>query len=138
MKMMRKMLSIIVLLVTAVSCAATSPIDLPEKYNLDNDLRSVKRISAVSVSNWVQVDNQSFIFTANGNNFYLAILDRPLESPIAHQTIGIADKSLSITAGYDKLHIKGSLGRYFYSIEKIYELDGREQAKKIKDRLSKK
>lgn len=136
MKMMKKMLSTIVLLITIVSCATTTPVTLPEKYNLDNDLRSVKQLSAIRVSNWVQVDNQSLIFTANGSKFYLAVLDRPLESNITNQAIGIAGQGNSITAGSDNFLIRDSSGRHYYGIEKIYELKGKEEAKKIKERLS--
>ena len=136
--MIKKILSIIVLLVTAVSCAATSPTALPEKYNLDNDLQSVKSISAARVSNWVQIDNQSFIFAANGSKFYLAVLDKPLESGIAYDKIGLVDRSLSVTAGYNKIFIKNDSGRRYYTIAKLYELTGKEQAKKIKRLLGEK
>ena len=138
MKMMKKMLSVIVLLVTAVSCATTSPTVLPEKYNLDNDLRSVKRISANTVSNWVQIDDQSFTFAANGSRLYLAVLDKPIGSSLAHYKIGLVDKSLIVTAGYDKICIKCDSNRSYYTIEKLYELTGKEQANKIKGLLGKK
>lgn len=77
MKMIMKMLSIIALLVMVASCATTStPVALPEKYNLDAELQAIKRLPMVRAANWEQVD---ITFTAVGGKKYLVVLDRPLE-----------------------------------------------------------
>ena len=137
MIMKMKMLSVMALLITVVSCVTTTPITLPEKYNLDTELENVNQLSAVRVSNWEQVDNQSLLFTANGSEYYLAVLDRPLESVITNDVIGLVDSGSSIKARFDKFFVKNSSGRHYYVIEKIYKINGREQAKKIKEQLSK-
>ncbi len=133
MKLTIKMLTIITLLVTVISCVTTTPVVLPEKYNLDNDLKAVSRVSTVRVSNWDQVDDQSVMFTANGGKCYLLILDRALEA--MDSKIGLMGNSSSIQAGTDKIYIGSSSNKRFYTIEKIYEFDGYDQAKKIKERL---
>ena len=133
MKLKIKMLTIIALLVTVISCVTTTPVALPEKYNLDNDLKAVSRVSTVRVSNWDQVDDQSVMFTANGGKCYLLILDRTLEA--MDSKIGLMGNSSSIQAGTDKIYIGSSSNKRFYTIEKIYELDGYDQAKEIKERL---
>jgi hypothetical protein len=139
MKMMMKLFAIVALLAMTASCVTTTtaPAALPEKYNLSNELKAVKKIDAINVSNWDQVDKQSLIFTANGGDFFLAVLDRPLETDIANQVIGIVDQKSTIIAGYDKFFIRTAKGRQYYLIEKIYELAGRDQAKEMKEKLSK-
>ena len=136
MKMMTKMLSIVALLILATSCVSTSVV-LPEKYNLDTDLKAVARISAFKVSSWNQVDNQSVIITANGNEYYLLVLDRPLESDISDSAAGFLKPGSNILSGVDKIFLRNSSGREYYIVSKIYKLDGRMQAKDIKARLSK-
>jgi len=139
MKMTMKLFTIVAILAMTASCVTTTtaPSALPEKYNLSNELKAVKKINAINVTNWDQVDNQALIFTANGSDFFLAILERPLETPIANQVIGIVDQKSTITAGFDKFFIRTAKGRQYYLIEKIYELAGLDQAKQIKDKLSK-
>ncbi|MBN1908050.1 MAG: hypothetical protein JW927_23435 [Deltaproteobacteria bacterium] len=139
MKMMMKLFTIVALLAMTASCVTTTtaPSALPEKYNLGNEVKEVKRINAINVSNWDQVDNQALIFTANGSDFFLAVLDRPLEASIANQVIGIVDQKATIVAGFDKFFIRTAKGRQYYLIEKIYELAGRDQAKQMKEKLSK-
>lgn len=137
MKMMIKMLSIIALVIMAASCATTNtPVSLPSKYNLDAELQAVKKISTFRVTNWDQVDNQSFILTAAGGKKYLIVLDRPLDEMISNETIGISNQGSSIMSGYDKVLVRYSSGNQYYRIEKIYELDSKEQVKEIKKRLS--
>jgi len=138
MKMMMKLFAIVALLAMTASCVTTTaPAALPEKYNLGNDLKEVRKISAFNVSNWEQVGDQALIFTANGGDFFMAVLDRPLETNIASQVIGIVGQDTDISAGIDKFFIRAAKGRQYYLIEKIYELSGREQAKEIKDKLNK-
>jgi hypothetical protein len=83
MKMMMKLFTIVALLAMTASCVTTTttPAALPEKYNL-NELKAAKKINAINVSNWDQVDNQALIFTANGGVFLLVVLERPLETDI--------------------------------------------------------
>ncbi len=121
------------------SCATTTApvVTLPEKYNLGNELKEVKRAHALNASNWTQVDKQSLTFSANGNKLFLIVLDRPLEADIANKIVGIAQKKTDIYAGVDNFSMWVANNRQHYRIEKIYVLNGPEQAKEIKEKLSK-
>ena len=134
MKTVIKMISLVALLAMVVSCAttATTSVDLPDKYNLEGNLRSVSQISAVGVSNWSQVDGQSLMATANGK-FYLFVLDKPLETMDAK--VGFIGSLTSIRTGYSKIYVGTSSDRRFYSIAKMFELSGVDQAKEIKASL---
>ena len=136
MKMMIKMFSAAVLVLMIASCVTTTPVALPAKYNLDNDLKAVTHISALKVSDWVQVDNQSFIITA-GSEYYLLVLGRPMEPATPDQRVGFTDASSDIRSGIDTIFVRNSSGLEHYVISKIYQLEGREQAEKIKEQLSK-
>ena len=137
MKTMTKFFSIFMLFIMPVSCA-TAPLALPEKYNLDNQLEKVDQITTFSKPEWEEVDNQSIILNVNLNDYYLLILDRPLNSRILPITIGISSSISSISAGFDRIVVIDSGFVYYYTIEKIYRLKGREQANEIKKRLGEK
>jgi hypothetical protein len=134
MKKMIKVFSVFVFIFMLVSCATTRG-PLPEKYNLDNELEEVKQIYAFTVSSWEEVDIQSVILRANVSDYYLLVLDQPMESRITDLTIGISSAVSSITPGFDKIYVEHPWGRQYYVIDKIYKLKGKEQAKEIKERL---
>lgn len=134
MKVMIKVFSVSVLLILVVSCA-TTPNALPEKYNLDNELESVKQITTFTVSSWEEVDIQSIILRANVSDYYLLVLRRPMPTRISGLSIGISSSVSSIKPGFDRIFVKDLAGRQEYVIEKIYKLKGKEQAKEIKERL---
>jgi hypothetical protein len=136
MKEMIKVFSVFVSMIMVVSCA-TTPGPLPEKYNLDNELEEVKQIYTLTVSSWEEVDIQSVILRAHLSDYYLLVLDRPMESRITDLTIGVSSRVSSITPGFDKIYVEHPWGRQYYVIEKIYKLKGKEQAKEIKERLRK-
>ncbi len=128
-----KMLTIVALLVMMAACVTTTTsVNLPDKYNLDDNLRSVSQISAVGASNWSQVDEQSLMMTANGK-FYLLVLDKPLET--MDEKVGFIGSVTSVRAGYSKIYVGTSAGRRYYSTAKIFELAGAAQAKEIKKQL---
>ena len=133
MKIMMKMFLIIALLIVVASCA-TTPIVLPDRYNLDADLQEVTRLLVAGSSNWEQVDNQSVMFTATGGKRYLVILERPLEE--MSSKIGFPGNISSITAGHDKIYVGSSSNKRYYTMEKIYELEGMDQVKEVKERLN--
>ncbi len=58
MKILTKFSSFLILLIGVMSCA-TTPLVIPEKYNLDNDLEAVDRITAFSISSYQNIDKQS-------------------------------------------------------------------------------
>jgi hypothetical protein len=137
MKMMIKVFFIFTLIIVVLSCAATQSA-LLEKYNLDNDLEEVKRINTLTVSSWQEVDIQSVILRAHMSDYYLLVLDRPMDTRITGLTIGISSTVSSITPGFDKIYVEHPWGRQYYVIDKIYKLEGKEQAEEIKERLCKK
>ena len=134
MKLIIKVSSILVLLIMVVSCA-TTPRALPEKYNLDDELEAVDQIYTFSVSSWEEVDIQSVILRANVSDYYLLVLRRPMDTRITTLSIGISNAVSSITPGFDRIYVKDLAGTQHYVIEKIYKLEGKEQAKEIKERL---
>jgi hypothetical protein len=164
MKVMMKVSSIFVLLMMVVSCA-TTPSALPEKYNLDNYLEEVDQISSSTDTECENVDNQSIILRANWSDYYLLVLDRPMDIRYSQQSIYIentvvqdaaysarkivtenrdadrgdfaqAPSSFASTAsGYDKVVVNDFGGIRYFGIERIYKLDGREQAEQIKEWL---
>jgi hypothetical protein len=137
MKMMMKLFAIVALLAMTASCVTTTaPTALPDKYNL-NELKELKELKSVKASNWIQVDKHALIFRDNRNDFYLIVLDKPLGTSIDYQIVGIVDQSGYVYAGINKFFMKTAKGRDYYVIQKIYKLDGPEQAKQIKERLSK-
>jgi hypothetical protein len=134
MKAMIKVSFIFVLFIMVVSCA-TTPRALPEKYNLDNDLEAVEKISTFKAITWKEVDKQSVILTVNWKDYYLLVLRRPVSSMFFVHTLGIDSASHSITPGYDRVIVHDSTGTYYYVIDKIYKLKDWNQAEKIKERL---
>ena len=136
MKVMIKVFSVFALLLMVVSCA-TTPNALPEKYNLDNELEVIKQINTFRVSSWEEVDIQSVILRANVSDYYLLVLRRPMHTRISGLSIGISSSISSIKPGFDRIFLKDLAGKQEYVIEKIYRLEGREQAKEIKERLRK-
>jgi hypothetical protein len=136
MKEIMRVFFVLALLIMVASCATTRGA-LPVKYNLDNELEEVKQIYTFTLSSWEEVDIQSVILRANVSDYYLLVLDRPMDTRITGLTIGISSTVSSITRGFDKIYVEHSSGRQYYVIEKIYKLKGKEQAKEIKERLRK-
>ena len=136
MKTMIKVSSIFLFFIMVASCA-TTPMSLPEKYNLDNKLEKVDQIATFRKPDWEEVDNQSIILRTSWKDFYLLVLDRPMTTMLPF-TIGISSTISTITAGSDQIIVIESGIAQFYTIEKIYKLTGRKQADEIKERFGKK
>ena len=61
-----------------MSSCATGGIELPEKYNLDNQLESVSYISKYQgYIGWEMVDRQSFVLQTSPSDYYLIVLQIP-------------------------------------------------------------
>jgi hypothetical protein len=88
MKVRIKVASIFVLFIMVVSCA-TTPVVLPEKYNLDNELEKVKQISAFRDIDCELADNQSIILEVNRNEYYLLVLRQPMDVQYSQLSISI-------------------------------------------------
>lgn len=136
MKVMIRISSVFVLFVIVVSCA-TTPSTLPDKYNFDIDLEAVGQIITIKSPSLEQVDNQSIILKVNWDKYYLLVLRRAIDSRYSNPNIGISRTISSITAGIDRVFVVPSEGTQSYVIERIYKLEGKEQAKEIKERLCK-
>ena len=136
MKAMIKFTSIFILFIMVGACATTS-ISIPEKYNLDNELKVVEQITTFKKPDWEEVDNQSIILKTNFKDFYLLVLNRPITTMLPI-TIGISSTVSTIRAGLDQIVVIDSGIAQYYTIEKIYKLKGREQANEIKERFEKK
>lgn len=134
MKLIIKTLSIIALLISVVSCATTTQPVLPERYDFDSEFRALQSTTLLRASNWEQVDSQSVMLTANAGRHYLLVLDRPLER--MDPSIGFLGNRSNIQAGRDRIYVGSSANRLTYSIEKIYELNGIDEAMKVKEQLS--
>jgi len=141
MKMMIKGSSVFVLLIIVLSCA-TTPRAIPEKYNLDNELEAVDRVYAPNNSSWDRVDNQSVILRTNVTDNYLLVLSRPMYGRmhiiITEYSQGISHngEGYNITPGVNWISAKSATGIIDdYIIEKIYKIEGKEQAREIRERL---
>jgi hypothetical protein len=118
----------------ATACA-TMPVTLAEKYNLDNELEEATEIYNFQIKSWEPIDNQSLIFRANVNDYYLIILQRPALSLPFSENIGVTLTVDKVKPGYDNVVVKDSAGIESYIIHKIYKLKDRQQVKEIKKRL---
>ena len=137
-----KVSSIFVLFIIVVSCATTPSTllekssTLPEKYNLDDHLKSVKQIPHFKKTNFEEVDNQSVILKANRREYYLLVLRRPIDPLISKsRTMGLESTGYSIPSGIGRIYVNHASGTQQYVIEKIYKLKGKAQANEIKERL---
>jgi hypothetical protein len=100
MKVIARTFSILLLLILAVSCAAT-PRVLPAKYDLGDYLEEVDQISTFRISGYEAVDYQSVIlrttFKAIRTDYYLLVLDRPMNIRYSNERLIIEN-----TASKDK------------------------------------
>ena len=134
MKKIIKASSIFLLIMMVVSCA-TTPYIIPEKYNLDNELETVDRIYTPSITSWKKVDTHSIILRVHLNDYYLLVLQRPMHTRITGLSIGISSTNSHITPKFDRIFVGSAMDQEYYYIEKIYKLEGKEQAEEIKKRL---
>lgn len=132
---MIKFSSFLVLFIMVMSCA-TASITIPEKYNLDNDLEAVDQITAFTIRSYENIDKQSLILETTYNDKYLLVLERPrFEIPYGQTNLDYHGPSL--IAGHDRVVMNYHSGPQYYTIEKIYKLEGGTQVTEIKERLRK-
>jgi hypothetical protein len=134
MKAITKLISIFIISLVATACA-TTPVTLPEKYSLDNELVEATEIYNFRINSWEPVDNQSLIFRTDVNDYYLIILQQPALSLPFSENIGVTLTVDKVKPGYDNVVIKDSAGIQSYIIHKIYKLKDQQQAIEIKKRL---
>ncbi len=75
------------LVVFLTAACATTPVVLPEKYNLDNYLEAVKQIKAYKIRDFENVDNQSVILEVDRHEYYLLVLRQPMD--IEHSNLSV-------------------------------------------------
>jgi len=134
MKVIIKVFFIFSLFIMVVSCA-TTPTAIPEKYNLDNDLETIKQISTFKAITFREVDKQSIILSVDWKDYYLLVLGRPIPSMFVTHRLGIDGTGPSIISGHDRIVVNDHTGTWYYDIDKIYRLKDWEQAEKIKELL---
>jgi len=122
-----RVLIVFIISILILSCAG-APINIPEKYNLDNQLENVPKITNFHLNSWESVDTQSVILETNIGTYYLLVLNsRDDDLPFA-DTIHVDNPNAQIRPGYENVN-----GRVIY---KIYKFKDYEQVKAIKAQLS--
>ena len=84
---MRGIVVSLCLILFLTSACATTPLVLPEKYNLDNYLEAVKQVKAYKIRDFENVDNQSIILEVDRHEYYLLVLRQPMD--IEHSNLSI-------------------------------------------------
>ena len=106
---------------------------IPEKYNLDNELKALDRITLFDIKSFENIDRQSLILRTNYSDYYLLVLRRP-RIEVSYGKTYFDYQGSTIIAGYDRV-IMNYPDTQYYTIDKIYELKGRKQVTEIKERL---
>ena len=117
------------------SCASMSKPPLPADYSFTSSLKSVDRISTFKIDSWRPIDNRSIILQTDIKKYYLLVMDRPMTTVPTQQVIGISSLVTRIEAGFDRIFVNENGIVQYYTIDKIYELEGRKQANEIEDML---
>jgi len=130
-----KRISILSILLFALSACATAPSDTSGKYNLDDQLEPVTEIVKYNLMSWEVIDSRSFILQTAPSQFYLIVLIRPSDQLPFAETISITNTGDMVKPGYDKVTVYGSPQVDTFVIEKIYKLENREQGNAIKEQL---
>jgi hypothetical protein len=127
----------LLLLSLILASCATTPVKMPDKYNLDNVLKEATDITSFRIDSWESIDNQSLIIETDFHNYYLVILHYPAPGLPFAQSIGITGTVHKVAKGFDSIIVTDSGNSEPYIIYKIYKLDSRKQATEIKNRLKK-
>ena len=131
-----KQISVILALFILMSGCATGSKIIPSKYELDNQLEQVPNISRFSIMGWEKIDRQSFILQATPSDFYLIVLLRPSHDLMFGESIAISSTGSMIWPGYNNIVVLNDPFNVPYVIERIYRLEGREEAREITAQLS--
>ena len=88
------------ILLFLVTACATTPVILPEKYNLDNYLKAVSSISFNTLRDFENVDNQAVILKVDRHKYFLLVLRKPIDIEHSNLYINIensAAKDMSLS-----------------------------------------
>lgn len=120
-----------------MSACATGPIQVPEKYALDEQLEQVKWIYKYGLTDWEEIDTQSLILQKGPGEYYLLVLKIPAPELPFIQRIKFTTTGDMIRAGMDDVvlynipHIRQS-----YPIDRIYRFKDSEQMRTFRNRLA--
>jgi hypothetical protein len=134
MKPVLKMIKYLMILLVVSSCSGSTSA-IPAKYNLDNQLQTVRCVRKCNSMDWDRVDNQSFILQTSPNKYYLVILDRKsnISSSIINKKGSDADSIL--WPGYENIAMNNKGKEETYVIKKIYRFKDLKQVEEIRVRL---
>lgn len=135
MKNIKGLIIISVVFFLASLCAAAA-VEVPAKYNLDNQLEKVSEISKYNFMSWEKVDRQSFVLQTSPSDYYLVVLSSPSDKLLFTETIKIPDTNAMVKPGYNNVIVQGSGFKETYIINKIYKFKDSNQVKEIKDQLT--
>jgi hypothetical protein len=122
-----------IFLFAALSVSAT-PKPVPDKYNFDGKLERVDKIASFRQITLDKADKQAVILKANGDEYYLLILRKPIDN--INLEIGIERTVPTIISGQDRVVVnENNTGPKYYMIDRIYRLKDKEQKEEIRELL---
>ena len=135
MKMIRNLATIFTIFFMISACAG-APVKIPDKYNLDSQLKNVPDISKYNMMSWERIDSRSFVLQTAPGDYYLIILSSPAVNLPFAESIHISSTGSMVRPGYNNVRVIGDGTDDSYVINKIYRFKDYEQVKSIKAQLS--
>lgn len=123
------LISTVMSLLVACASEPKQPID-PNKYVFD-DLTEVDVITNWRLQGWTEIDENSLIVRTGPKTSYLLILSRPNYDLKMAQGIIVSTTAGSVKARFDAVSTLRKKG-IRYPIERIYELEGKDQRNAVK------
>jgi hypothetical protein len=130
MKAIKETAMIFVVMFIASTCFAASA-ELPEKYNLDNQMQKVSEILKYNFMGWEKVDSQSFVLQTSPSDYYLIVLTSPSDHLVFSEAVGINATGDVVKPGYNTVFVKGNGFTDTCIINKIYKFKDYAQVKTI-------
>ena len=136
MKINKLLMVTVFMILFSLSACASTPIKTPEKYDLADQLKPVSEILKYNIMNWYAVDNQSLIVQTAPSQYYLIVLLRPSTQLLFSEYISISNTGSVVKQGFDKVTVYSSPYIDSFVIDKIFKLEGRDQAKAVTKQLT--
>jgi len=136
MNTIKRLTTILVIMLFAATYALAES-SVPEKYNLDGQLKRVEYMSNTNFMDWESVDAQSLVVQTSPSTYYLVVLSsRAFNMPFV-EYIGITGMNLMTRPGYDNVYVREPNRRWGrYIINRIYKLEDRRQVRDIVAQLT--
>ncbi len=119
-----------------ISATAFASTGIPEKYNLDSQLKKVDMITNYNFMGWNKVDNQSFVLQTSPKDYYLIVLSSPSDNLPFTETLKINSTNSMVKPGYNNVIVHGPNFRDKLIINRIYKFEDSAQMKKITEQLT--